>query len=271
MHPVSRRQLSRWWHVVPQVLPGVPQAHRLATWRSWVLRAASLIAHPDKLRRALRRRWFSLRMPRVPLHPHAALEKLGSDACGWVVPVEMVDSSWTCWCVGASADVTFDLTLIERYGARVRSFDPFYVFRKMAERQAGGDPRYSFHEVAVAASDGPLLMYGRQDLEQGSVSAVNLYGVDQVFERPGRTLASLKAEFGDERIDLLKLDIEGSEYEVLGASDLVSLGVRVLCVELHDCVSIRRARRVVADLEQAGFTLVHRDHVDFTFVRAGST
>ena len=85
----------------------------------------------------------------------------------------------------------------------------------------------------MAAGDGPLLMYGRQDLEHGSVSAVNLYGAPQAFERPGRTLASLKAELGDERVDLLELDVEGSEYDVLAATDLRALGVRVLCVELH--------------------------------------
>jgi FkbM family methyltransferase len=215
----------------------------------------------------VRRRWFGARLRRVPVHARAPLEKLGSQACGWVVPVDLIDSSWTCWCVGAGPDVTFDLALVERFGARVRSFDPFHVFREMAEGEAGDDPRYSFHEVAVAAADGPLMMYGRQDLEAGSVSAVNLYDARQSFERPGRTLASLKAELGDERVDLLKLDIEGSEYDVLAGADLRALGVRVLCVELHDSVPPPRAIALVARLRAQGYALVHReDPTDLTFM-----
>jgi FkbM family methyltransferase len=233
-------------------------------------KVARLITHPSRLHRALRRRWFSARLRRVPVHAREGLEKLGSEACGWVVPVDLIDSSWTCWCVGAGPDVTFDLALLERFGARVRSFDPFYIFREMAEREAGDDPRYSFHEVAVAARNGPLLMYGRQDLEHGSVSAVNLYGAPQSFERPGRTLASLKTDLGDERVDLLKLDIEGSEYDVLAATDLGALGVRVLCVELHDSVPAPHAVALVERIRGQGYTLVHReDPTDMTFVALG--
>jgi FkbM family methyltransferase len=235
-----------------------------------VPRVARLIADPGRVRRALRRRWFGARLRRVAVQPREALEKLGSEACGWVVPVDLIDASWTCWCVGAGPDVTFDLALLERFGARVRSFDPFYVFREMAERQAGDDPRYSFHEVAVAASDGPLLMYGHQDLERGSVSAVNLYGAPQAFERPGRTLTSLKTDLGDERVDLLKLDIEGSEYAVLAATDLGALGVRVLCVELHDSVPAPQAIALVERIREQGYTLVHReDPTDLTFMARG--
>jgi hypothetical protein len=34
-------------------------------------------------------------------------------------------------------------------------------------------------------------------------------------------------ELGDERIDLLKLDVEGAEYDVIPSFDLAALGVRV--------------------------------------------
>ena len=34
-----------------------------------------------------------------------------------MVPGDLIDESWTCYCVGANSDVCFDLELIARYGA----------------------------------------------------------------------------------------------------------------------------------------------------------
>jgi FkbM family methyltransferase len=195
-------------------------------------------------------------MSRVPTEPYPRLVELGSDWGGWVVPDDVIDDSWTCYCVGAGSDVSFDLALVERYGARVRCLDPFHVFLEQAERQAGGDPRVTFHEVALATHDGPLQMYGAEDPASGSLSATNLYRTERVVTKPGRSLPSLMAELMDERADLLKLDIEGSEYDILPTLDLPSLGVRVLCVELHPARRVREARQQLDAVRAQGYRLV---------------
>lgn len=197
-------------------------------------------------------------MTYVPVSTYAPLIQLGSEWGGWVVPDDLIDDSWVCYCVGAGSDVSFDLALIQRYGARVRCVDPFHVFREQAESQAAGDARFSFHEVALASSDGPLTMYGAEDPRSGSLSAVDLYGTKRHIMKPGRTLPSLMAEQGDERVDLLKVDIEGSEYEVLPKLDLPSLGVRVLCVELHAARSVRAAHGLIDSLAPQGYWPIHR-------------
>jgi len=220
------------------------------------------------VRSSLRRRWFEQRLRAVRPEAKGAVVHLGSEYGGWTVPDGLIDDTWTCWCVGAGSDVSFDLALIERFGARVRSFDPFHIFREQAEEKADGSPRYSFHELAIATADGPLTMWGAQDEVLGSVSAENLYGVQSSFVRPGRTLASLKAELGDARIDLLKLDVEGSEYDVLDHTDLDELGVKVLCVELHHTVGPERALALFGRLRSEGFQVVHRaGGADFTLLR----
>ncbi len=222
---------------------------------------------PARIRAAARRRVFEYRLRRTQLVSAGPLVHLGSDYGGWYIPEGVVDASWTCYCVGAGSDVSFDLELIKRYGARVRSFDPFEVLVDMAKREAGDDPRFSVHAVAVAPEDGPVIMYGRQDLEHGSVSAVNLYGVETSFERPGRSLPSLMRELGDERLELLKLDVEGIEYDLLPRLDLAGMGVQVLCVELHHNRSVREARALLASLQAGGYEVVHRkEPTSFTLV-----
>jgi FkbM family methyltransferase len=196
-------------------------------------------------------------MNRVPVEPYDGLIELGSEWGGWVVPADLIDDSWTCYCVGAGSDVSFDLALIKGYGARVRCLDPFHIFREQAERQAGGDPRFTFVEAALAATDGPLEMFGAEDPESGSLSAANLYETGRAVVKPGRTLPSLMAELGDDRADLLKLDIEGSEYDVLPTLDLPALGVRVLCIELHASRSVGEARRLLDSIRDQGYKIVN--------------
>ena len=110
-------------------------------------------------------------------------------------------------------------------------------------------------------------MWGAEDPESGSLSAVNLYETTRVVTKPGRTIGSLMTDLGDEQADLLKLDIEGSEYDVLEALDLRSLGVRVLCVELHATRPVREAQDLIERIRSQGYRPVHcKSRTSFTFV-----
>jgi FkbM family methyltransferase len=226
-----------------------------------------VLTDPARLRAAINRRWFNFRLDRLPTRRYAGLVDVGSEWGGWVVPADLIDDSWICYCVGAGSDISFDLGLIKSYGARVRCLDPFEIFRQQAEEKADGDPRFSFKEVALAEKDGPLTMYGARDPLSGSLSAVNLYESERATMVEGRTLSSLMEEFGDDRADLLKLDIEGSEYEILPTLDLSALGVRVLCVEIHPNHSVAQARRLLDGVTAQGYGLVNCKHpTSYTFM-----
>lgn len=222
---------------------------------------------PAKVRSAVRRRVFERSLRRVEPARRLPMEKLGGDYGAWHIPLGAVQPDWTCYCVGAGSDVSLERELLRRHGVTVRSFDPFEVWANVSLEELGTFPRYSFHVVAIAAEDGPLRMRGRQDHEHGSVSAAGLHEGDE-FVMEGRSLESIAAELGDPRVDLLKLDIEGSEYDVLAATDLDALGVQVLCVELHHTSSPRRAHALLESLDRRGFDVVHVERPsDFTLLR----
>jgi hypothetical protein len=73
--------------------------------------------------------------------------------------------------------------------------------------------------------------------------------------------------FGDQRIDLLKIDIEGAEYELRPTLDLRAVGVKVLSVQLHHTASVRQAKRLLEWLGGQGYVAVAcRPAVKLTFV-----
>jgi FkbM family methyltransferase len=230
---------------------------------------APLIAklRPAKVRSALRRRRFEFIFERTPLRGGVPTVALGRSYGGWVIPEGIVEPSWVCYCVGAGGDVSFDLELIRRYGATVRAFEPVPGYVELAEREATGEERFSIHQVAIARSDGPIRMQVTHDAQSRSVSAAGLYDSHEFIELPGRTLPSLMSELGDERIDLLKLDVEGTEYELLADVDLRAFGVKVFAIQLHHTGTVRQARELIARLRRDGYEPVaERSSVKLTFL-----
>jgi FkbM family methyltransferase len=224
---------------------------------------------PAKIRKAIRRRRFELLVPRTRYEaaPGGVVD-FGTSYGGWKMPSHLIEHGWLCYSVGAGDDVSFDLALIERYDVRVRSFDPIEGYVESARAQAAGDPRHSAHRAAIALADGPIRMQTTHDSRSRSVSAAGLYDSKDFIELPGRTLESLMSELGDPQIDLLKLDIEGAEYDLLPRLDLRSLGVKVFAVQLHHTGSVMQARRLIAGMHDAGFeTIACRPAVKLTFAR----
>lgn len=183
------------------------------------------------------------------------LAKLGTDASGWIIPVDRIQSDWVCYCAGAGEDISFDLALIERFGCQVHTFDPtpraIAHARSLAEHAAAGPPMpinnradafYSVEPAKVAShlrflpygiygESGPQRFYEPSDPSHVSHSTANLQGTSRYFVAECKTIGDIMRELGHIRLDLLKLDIEGAEHSVI--SNLIEEGIRprVLCVE----------------------------------------
>jgi hypothetical protein len=169
------------------------------------------------------------------------------------------------------ADIGLELELLRRWDVTVRSFDAMDYYVELGW-PATSDARLSVHHAAIALEDGPLTMQVTHDPISRSVSADGLYEGTESYEAPGRTIASLMQEFGDDHVDFFKLDVEGSEYGLLANVDLRSLGVRVFSVQLHHTGTVAQARRVVRDLAAQGYRLVAiRPAAKLTFLRADLT
>jgi FkbM family methyltransferase len=196
----------------------------------------------------------------TPVHPRPDLERLGSDYGGWTVPTDLIEPGWRCLCAGAGIDVTFDLALAERFGATVITVDPTDESRDHVAR-ADAARRLEFVPAALWREDGELEMYIAADPAHRTLSSDDLQRTGHSVRVPARSLAS----FGP--VDLVKLDIEGAEYDVL---PLVDHQVRVLCVEMHPTRGVSAALGAFRALCDAGFELVARHGADFTFVRGAA-
>src|ERR1700733_8221921 len=121
--------------------------------------------------------------------------------------------------------------LSERYpDARLLAFEPDPEIFALAQRNVRAHPQVSLRNLGVAGIPGHLALHRFPGGSWGTSSFVTIQEVAETFTAEAVTLDSIIDELGD--IDLLKIDIEGAEYEVLEACQQLQ---RVRCIigEVH--------------------------------------
>ncbi len=200
------------------------------------------------------------------------LVRLGTQYGGWVIPHGAVHAASVVWCAGAGEDISFDLALIARYGCRVHCIDPtpraIAHVEALAQKAGRGEAmaingkaehtygcvstevleRLQFHPIGLWDRDDTLRFFAPRRRDHVSHSAVNLQGTSTYFEAPCRSPRSLMQELQQERIDLLKLDIEGAEHAVLDHLLDERIFPTVLCVEFDYAARGNRKREAVRRL-----------------------
>lgn len=186
--------------------------------------------------------------------------RLGSDYGGWVIPAELVTESSIVYSAGVGEDVSFDLALIARFGCHVWALDP--TPRASAYAESVTEERFHFLPVGLWSADETRSFYGPRDPADVSYSTVSAHSSDR-FEARCLSVATLMRDLGHDRLDLLKLDIEGAEYDVLDSLGHVSPAC--ICVELHP---LKPLTEMVAAVRRLDYEVVHVDGWNVTLVQS---
>jgi len=130
---------------------------------------------------------------------------------------------------------------------------------------------FTFVPHAVWSADGYLELFAPSNPVYVSYSAVNLQRTEETIRVRSRTVASILEQFGVPRLSLLKLDIEGAEYEVLRSMLAANIRPDQLLVEFDQVnqpltplfwIELLQALRA---LRAAGYRLLHREDANYTF------
>ncbi len=236
------------------------------------------------------------------VEPVKKLVYLGSANHGYYVPDNYLSGSSVCYCVGAGTDISLDTELATRFGAQVFVFDPMpyavahfeqVVAHAKAGRRFTADTaengyvysisrealtRVTYCPVGVWNEQKTIRFYVPTQQSYAGHSITNLQNTSAYIEAPVDRLAALMHERGHEQLDLLKLEIEGSEYTVIDNMLAEKLDVKILLVEFDEyhhrrgvarLVAIRHIEQATRQLLRAGYKLVQSSgFYKRTFVRA---
>lgn len=183
--------------------------------------------------------------------------RLGTEYGGYAVLLDRVGPGSVVYSLGLGEDISFDLELIERCRCRVFGFDP--TPRSVAWVKAQNPPaELEVRELGVAAYDGTASFTPPKNPEHISHRMSAGDGADGAVTFEVRRLSTLMRELGHERLDLLKMDIEGAEYDVV--DDLLASELRPpqLMLEFHHGmygISLSRTEATLDKLRAAGYRI----------------
>ena len=228
----------------------------------------------------------------IRIQNKVGLIKLGSNYGSWVIPKNFLSKKSTCYLVGAGENISFDCEIAKRYKSKVYIIDPTkrakehfeslkecVLKRKDEDRGCGIDEsslgRLEYLSYGIAGETGIRKFFEPNNPEYVSYSIVNLQNTKKYFKARCYKTSDLMKNLGHKKIDLLKLDVEGAEYEVIESIIKDSVAIDVICVEydeLHNPMNKgykKRIKKSVSSLIKNDYQLVSVDSLsNYTFVKS---
>jgi FkbM family methyltransferase len=232
--------------------------------------------------RGLRRgTWIQAILGREPFYwvnERADVREFGSKYGRWGIDTSILNSQTTIASFGLGEDVSFEQALLDAFGCQIIGFDPTpKSIQYVADHL--NHPRFVHHPLALAGHCGTIqfALPPSEAADQISASAVATYGAaghPRMIQVPCVDLRGAMKLAGVAGVDVLKMDVEGMEYEVLfqAVNDRSLEGVQQLLVEFHHFLpglDAGRTRLAIEELRKSGFEIawIGRTNHEYLFLR----
>jgi FkbM family methyltransferase len=189
----------------------------------------------------------------------------GTEYGGFAILADSLTNDSNVLSCGIGEDASFDLSLLKKYGCQVTGVDPTPKAVEYVRKNLPAD-RFSFVAVAVADTDGQAGFYlpKKTDSVSGSLTRGSHTSSSHITV-PCLRVGSILSQVGITRLDLLKLDIEGSEYTVVAdyLNDARAPKARQIALEFHHHFSNYTPEQTLSlcrTIQGAGYELAWTSH-----------
>ncbi|VTQ01077.1 FkbM family methyltransferase [Sphingobacterium daejeonense] len=159
----------------------------------------------------------------------------GNGYGGFYVDPTLVPDNAIVYSFGIGEDISFDKAIIEKHGSKVYGFDPTpksinYIKNNNTPEQ------FYFHPFGIGEKTGTVTFNLPKNKEHvsGSVYGHKLVDESNAVEVLLKEFKDIVNELGHRHIDVLKMDIEGSEYAVMEGILNSGIPIKQILVETHE-------------------------------------
>lgn len=182
----------------------------------------------------------------------------GNSYGGFYINPSLLNSDSIIYSFGIGKDISFDKTCIRKHRCKIYAFDPTPKSIDFIKKQTLPD-LFTFFSFGISDSKSGIFKFYLPENPKGvsgslvqsdCVSSNNSINVEM------RSFNDIIHELGHQHIDVLKMDIEGSEYAVLEKILDSEVTIDQLLIEFHDRLfdqEIYKSKGIVEKLKSKGY------------------
>ena len=160
---------------------------------------------------------------------------------------------------GIGEDVSFDSAVIENHNCHVFGFDPTPKSIDWIKKQILPG-NFHFYEYGISNKSGVFDFYLPKNRDYVSGSLVDHKDVDKINKVRVcmKSINDIMKELGHTHIDVLKMDIEGSEYDIIEDIINTKISITQILIEFHERFYYdgkQLTKRSVHQLNQNGYEI----------------
>ena len=226
------------------------------------------------------------------------MEKLGTNYGGWIIPkqIQLTENSIVYSC-GVGEDISFDLLLQEKYNTNIvlidptkrakKHYDEVNKYYKINKWNFTGDIQKDYYgllyhlkpnfekikylDIGLWNEKTELKFYKQTNKNYVSQSLINGMFTHEYDIVKVDTLKNIMEKYNHEKIDLLKMDIEGAEIKVLNNMLDDNIFPEYLCIEfdlyLKGKDKLGETQNIINRLLSNNYKILANDNMNITFKR----
>jgi FkbM family methyltransferase len=175
--------------------------------------------------------------------------------------VRLLSGKATVFSFGIGEDTSFDEAVISTYHVPVYGFDP--TPKAISHVKSKNIPNFNFTAKALCAEDKKILLYPPANPNHVSMNTFKRDGAEPL-EVDCISILTAMESMDKKEIDVLKLDIEGEEYNLFSNITYIQSLPRVnqILMEIHPAVD---SKLILNNLQAAGYLLTYSSNHVYSF------
>lgn len=160
----------------------------------------------------------------------------GSSYGGFYVNTDLLNQDSIVYSFGIGKDISFDLCCIKKHGCKVFAFDPTPKAIQFVNIEQPPNA-FQFFDYGICASQSgtkTFFLPENSKATSGSLETIKQVSSQNVIQVQMKQFDDIVKELNHKHIHVLKMDIEGSEYEVLEQIINSPVVIDQILVEFHD-------------------------------------
>ena len=194
----------------------------------------------------------------------------GNKYGGFYICPQFLTPNSIVYSFGIGEDITFDNEVIENHNCDIFGFDPTPKSIKWITSQ-NLSSKFHFLAYGISNKSGITDFYLPKNTEYVSGSILIRNELNEKVSVQMKSINDILNELGHKNIDVLKMDIEGSEYDVLDDIMNTPIFIGQILIEFHDRFvenGKKKTREAIKKLKAHGYVIssISESNEEFSFV-----